>query len=84
MIRLLNNFKLFSHSKRLFCNKSELPFKKEKWFDRHVDPNLIKINDLTFKNIDLEIEIMTLKIKIKELDAKIIKILSESDISRIK
>lgn len=84
MIRLTNSLKLFSNSKRTFCKKTELSLKKEKWFDRHVDPNLIKINELTFKNIDLEIEIMTLKIKIKELNKKINKMISESNISRKK
>jgi hypothetical protein len=82
MIRLTNSLKLIS--KRSFCKKPELLLKKEKWFDRHVDPNLVKINDLTFKNIDLEIEIMTLKIKIKELDTKINKMILESNISRKK
>lgn len=80
MIRISNNFKLFGSYKRNFCKKMELPLKKEKWFDRHLDPNVIKIHNLNFKNIDLEIEIMQLKIKIKELNKEIIKILSETNI----
>jgi hypothetical protein len=80
MNRLTNSLKLIS--KRSFCKKLDLPFKKEKWFDRHLDPNLVKINDLTFKNIDLEIEIITLKIKIKELNKEIIQILLNSNYLR--
>jgi len=93
MIRLRNSLKNIYKNKRSFCKKPEIPTKLGNWFDRHIDPNLVKINDLTFKNIDLEIEIMRLRIEIKELDKlvstyginkEINKILSESNTSKKK
>lgn len=82
MIRLTNTLKLIYKNKRSFCKKPKIPVKNEKWFGRHIDPNLVKINELTFKNIDLEIEIITLKIKIKELNKEIIQILLNSNYLR--
>ena len=77
--------KIVYKNKRTFCKKSEINeplIKKEKWFDRHLDPKVNKIHELRFKNIDLEIEVMSLKIKIKESNDEIIKILSEHNISK--
>jgi hypothetical protein len=76
MIKLTNNLKRIYKNKRMFCKKTE------KWFDRHLDPKVNKIHELCFKNIDLEIEVMSLKIKIKESNDEIIKILSEHNISK--
>ena len=88
MIKITNSLKYVYKNKRMFCKKPENPIKKENWFDRHLDPKVNKIHELCFKNIDLEVEVMSLKIKIsklkKESNDEIIKILSEYNISRNK